>query len=166
MTSGAGRLAGVDVARGLAVLGMATAHVGPVGEDWSRPAGWLQLTDGRSAGLFATLAGVSIGLLSGGEHARDLSSARAKVATRAVLIGLLGLALTSLGTPVAVILPSYAVMFVLMVPVLGVRSRTLAVAAGVVVVVGGTVHASLGYAPWMHGRLASLVVGPFYPVTA
>jgi len=60
------RITGVDVARGLAVLGMLTAHVGPGGPDDPWPWSLAQVVDGRSAALFVLLSGVSVALISGG----------------------------------------------------------------------------------------------------
>ncbi|HEY8589621.1 MAG TPA: hypothetical protein VIL55_08725, partial [Naasia sp.] len=54
------RIGGVDVARGVALLGMFVAHLLP-GEGET-------LADGRSSVLFATLAGVSLGLMTGGAN--------------------------------------------------------------------------------------------------
>ena len=49
------RVGGLDVARGLAVLGMFGAHLGDTGElGWS-PSTWTALVDGRPSILFATL---------------------------------------------------------------------------------------------------------------
>ena len=157
--SAPGRLVGVDATRGLAVLGMAAAHVGDAG-GWGEPTGWLQVADGRSAATFATLAGVSAGLLSGGDTPRDLPAARIRVATRALLIGVLGLLLTALGTPVVVILPTYAVMFLALVPALGARPRTLAWSAVGVLAVGSVVLATVDRGV---GWPASILVGHYYP---
>lgn len=154
-----GRLIGVDATRGLAVLGMAVAHVGDAG-DWGEPTGWLQLADGRSAATFATLAGVSAGLLSGGRSPHDLPAARIRIATRALLIGTLGMVLVALGTPVVVILPTYAVMFVALLPVLGASPRTLAWTAAAVLVAGSVVLATVDRDV---GWPASLFVGHYYP---
>lgn len=60
-----GRLIGIDLARGLAVFGMYSAHVGPdvtVGG----PVGFvLETARGRSSALFAVLAGFSLIILTG-----------------------------------------------------------------------------------------------------
>lgn len=157
------RIVGVDVTRGLAVLGMATAHVGAAGT-WAEPTGLLQLADGRSAATFATLAGVSAGLLSGGPPASNLTSARARIATRAALIGVLGLLLMGLGTPVVVILPSYAVMFALLLPVLGARAPKLAWIAAGVVVAGTVIHQLVRGVGWAQQWPTSILLGPYYPV--
>ncbi|WP_243788739.1 heparan-alpha-glucosaminide N-acetyltransferase domain-containing protein [Saccharopolyspora gloriosae] len=122
----------MDVARGLAVLGMFASHIGP-------PQGWLAtLTGGRSAALFAVLAGLSLALLSGGATpviGRRRRAAALRIAVRAVVVFVLGLALTAVGAPVMVILTSYGVLFLLSIPLLRLRSTALAVSAAVLAVV-------------------------------
>jgi uncharacterized membrane protein YeiB len=129
------RIIGIDVARGLAVLGMYGAHIG-VSEafDWGQPSTWLDLVHGRSSILFALLAGVSIAIISGRMSPLDgtpLLQARVRIFTRAALIFALGGLLEYLGTNIAVILPVYAVLFVLSIPFLRWSSRALFIAAGV-----------------------------------
>ncbi|MEK8225302.1 hypothetical protein NKG05_02965 [Oerskovia sp. M15] len=51
------RIPGVDVARGVAILGMFAAHVGVTSDDFSTGDGWLSLVHGRSSILFAVIAG-------------------------------------------------------------------------------------------------------------
>lgn len=87
-----------------------------------------QLAGGRSAALFAVLAGVSLVLVAG--TARPLAGRRwwgfaAGVGARAVLIGALGLALGDLDTGIAVILAYYAVLFLLAAPFLRLSQRAL-----------------------------------------
>ncbi|WP_162238988.1 MULTISPECIES: DUF418 domain-containing protein [unclassified Rathayibacter] len=103
-TASPSRIVGLDVARGLAVLGMFAAHLAPS----SREMPW----DGRSSVLFAVLAGVSIGLMTGGagrssHRLRDTAS----ILLRGLYLLVIGVLLTLLGTPIAVILPHYGVMF-------------------------------------------------------
>lgn len=100
------RILGLDIARGLAIVGMFAAHVAPTEGE--------QLWDGRSSVLFATLAGVSLGLMTGGarpggRRVRNTLS----VILRGVFLLVLGVALILLGTPIAVILPHYGLMFVI-----------------------------------------------------
>ncbi|MET9488204.1 heparan-alpha-glucosaminide N-acetyltransferase domain-containing protein [Nocardia sp. NPDC006630] len=65
----ASRLVALDVARGLAVLGMIVAHVGVTRDlAWADPGSWLSIANGRSSILFATLAGMSLALMSGRER--------------------------------------------------------------------------------------------------
>jgi hypothetical protein len=118
---------GVDVARALALLGMMATHILPPVVDGSLA--WPQaLAGGRSSALFALLAGVSMALVTGGSspHAGVQRAGDAVgLTTRAMLIGLLGLFLGQLDTPVAVILTYYAVLFVLGLPFLGLGARPL-----------------------------------------
>ncbi|MBQ6644092.1 MAG: DUF418 domain-containing protein [Saccharopolyspora sp.] len=126
------RLVGLDVARALAVFGMFAAH--------TMSGGWLfSLVEGRAAALFAVLAGVSIALLSGGSQPYTgdrMRMSRVRIAVRAVLLFVLGLALTSLQTPAMVILSFYGVLFLVSIPLLRVRSTTLAVLAAVFAIGG------------------------------
>ncbi|BDZ47099.1 acyltransferase family protein [Naasia aerilata] len=108
------RIAGLDVARGLAVLGMFVAHVLPDGRSEN-------LADGRSSVLFATIAGISLGLLTGGPTPPGRGSraqAVQRVALRAVFLVLLGLVLWTLGSGIAIILDYYGAFFLVLLPVL------------------------------------------------
>lgn len=109
------RIPAVDIARGLAILGMFVAHAMPRADDGEL------LVDGRSSILFATLAGVSLGLLSGGPQPPgpgSRSAVRRIVLVRALFVFLLGVLLWTLGSEIAIILDYYAVMFVLVLPLL------------------------------------------------
>src|SRR5690606_33016235 len=116
--NGPRRIAGVDLARGLAVVGMFAAHLLVTAEGWvwSAPDTWTSVVDGRSSVMFATLAGVSIGLVTGGRtplpHAQ-MSVARQRLALRAAALFVLGILLVLTGVPVYVILPAYAILFLL-----------------------------------------------------
>lgn len=152
--TGAPRVHGVDLARGLAVLGMFVAHVSLTDAAGDRVPAWFVVFDGRSSALFAFLAGVSIGLMSGGvgpPGAGTVRRARVVVAVRAVVLFPLGYLLVVLGTPVLIILPAYAAMFLLMLPVIGWRPGRLLALAAVVLLVMPTVLAlaatPLGGAP-------------------
>lgn len=169
---GPGRLAGVDLARGLAVLGMLAAHL----LDTERvltpdPASWITLVNGRSSILFAVLAGVSIALVTGGTRPLPPSRrprASARLAMRGAMLWVIGLLLVMTGVPVYVILPAYALLFVLALPFLGMRSRGLFTAAAVFALVMPWVQPVLDAAPIWAGpggdELAALV-GWNYPFT-
>jgi uncharacterized membrane protein YeiB len=135
-----GRLLGVDLARALAIFGMFIVHVGPSPDEVGGVLGaFLKLFEGRSAAIFATLAGVSLvlmsrrGLAQGGGEARRV---RTRIAIRAVILIAAGTGLTMLGTTISVIIPYYGVFFLLAMPVLRVSARTLAIMAAVVALVG------------------------------
>ena len=116
--TGRTRVAGVDVARGLALLGMMAAHIFSIVRDAGSPTATTLVAGGRSAATFALLAGVSLAFLSGGRHCvrgRARRVACAGLLVRALLIGLIGL-LLGLTEVVDVVLPFYALMFLLAIP--------------------------------------------------
>lgn len=167
------RLVGVDVSRGVALLGMVAVHVFPEG-------GWVhEVGDGRAAALFAVLAGVGLALLSGGARPRVDAALRRSVAVRAALIAIVGLVLGDLPSGLAVILAYYGVLFVVALPLLGLGARTLGLlGVGVALVApfisfalrpslpapdGG--NATFGLLAADPGRLiANLLVTGYYPV--
>jgi len=161
------RIVGIDVARGLAVLGMYGAHVGLTEPfDWAAPGTWLDVVNGRSSILFAVLAGVSIAIISGGRVAAGgdaLRRARTRILVRALLVFAIGLLLVALDTRIAVILPVYAVLFVAAIPVLRWRSRWLFVAAGVVALVAPPVAVLVDIAVERPGLVLDLLFTGHYP---
>ncbi|TQJ57255.1 DUF418 domain-containing protein [Streptomyces sp. NBC_00080] len=124
------RLVGVDLARALAVFGMYVVHIGPPLSATDGVANWIRyLADGHSSVLFATLAGFSLMLLSGRRQPKTGLAgrqAKARIAIRAVV-------LLALGTVMAmeyggvIILGFYGVYFLLALPLVRLRARTLAV---------------------------------------
>jgi uncharacterized membrane protein YeiB len=138
-TAAGRRIGGLDVARGLAVLGMFGAHLGDTGRLGWDPVTWRALVDGRSSILFATLAGVSIALLSGGRTpatGAQLARARTRILVRAAWVFAIGGVLELLDTFVAIILGVYAVLFVLALPFLRWPPGRLLLTAGVVALAG------------------------------
>ncbi|MDN5699332.1 MAG: heparan-alpha-glucosaminide N-acetyltransferase domain-containing protein [Kocuria sp.] len=130
-----GRIPGVDLARGLAVLGMYVAHLTVVTPlEWSRPETWLGVVEGRSASLFATLAGVSLGLIGSSirsvANGQDATRARrSPIMIRAVLIWALGLLLLSLEVPVFVVLPAYGLLLLIGAFMVSWSTRALVITA-------------------------------------
>lgn len=130
--AGSPRIAGIDLARTAAIAGMTATHLVPGVRDgvatWSAT-----VTGGRSAALFAVLAGVGLTLTARPGPAdgdRPRRAVSAAVATRAVGVGLLGLlVLTVVPTGLAIILASYGLLFLVGVPLLWLRTRTLVVLA-------------------------------------
>jgi len=125
-----GRLHGIDAARGLALLGMMATHLLPTFEsNADLTPTWIGLTfSGRAAALFAVLAGVGLAL-STGKHrpldGPDLSAARRGVALRALVIAAVGLSLGGLEVNLAIILVHYAVLFLCVLPFLGMKLKPL-----------------------------------------
>lgn len=130
------RLRGVDAARALALIGMMSVHLIPLEYGPDAPLAH-HVAGGRSAALFAVLAGVGIALSSGGPQpwtGRRLNGARRAVAARALVVMALGLTLALTDVRLLVILPYYGVLFLVALPVLGWRARRLAVLASVAAV--------------------------------
>ncbi len=121
------RLVGIDVARCLALIGMMATHLLSGYDDGGVP--WpQQLAGGRAAALFAVLAGVSLALMTGRQQplqGRERAAASKRLAVRALVIAVIGLALGGLDSGVAVILTYYGLLFVLGLPFLGLRPPAL-----------------------------------------
>lgn len=134
------RILGLDVARGLAILGMAGAHIGETEPfDWTDAATWTDLVHGRSSILFAVLAGVSIALMTGRSvlpERERIPGIRLNLVGRGAMIFLIGLVLEMLGTPIAVILTLYGLLYVAVIPFLRWRAWQLLVAAATLALAG------------------------------
>lgn len=139
VTGPTSRITGVDLARGVAIIGMMAIHILPPDSGDSPSLSWV-LFAGRSAALFALVAGISISFMTGGVKqpaaGRPFALAVVPMLTRAVIITLMGLILGQITKDIAVILAYYGVMFVAMVPMVRRSPRTLVMAAGVTVIVG------------------------------
>lgn len=138
-TPSAGRLVGLDLARAVAVVGMIAVHLLPMESTDGTMSTVFVLNSGKSAALFAVLAGVGIALTTGRTRrptGRRWISSMLEVAVRALVIGALGLALGGVvpAERADVILVYYAVLFLLAIPLLRLRPVTLAALAVVIAV--------------------------------
>lgn len=163
---------GVDLARGLAVLGMLAAHLLTVEPfDPREPATWVDVVNGRSSILFAVLAGVSLALVTGGAAPvddRSLRDARRRITVRAIVLWIIGIALILTGVPVYVILPAYALLFLLALPLLGLHAGVLWTIALALAIVMPWVQPVLAALPVWDGPAGgdlALVLGWHYPAT-
>lgn len=129
----------MDAARGVALLGMVAVHVVDPTTAAGDPHPVFLGFAGRASVLFVLLAGVGLALSTGGtrpaEGARR-AALRRRITRRAGLLFVVGLACGALGTPVAVILGHYALLFLLAVPLLGLRAPALGAIAGAWLVLG------------------------------
>ncbi|MET0929457.1 MAG: DUF418 domain-containing protein [Aeromicrobium sp.] len=119
----AARVDAVDIARGLALIGMMFVHLGPHWVAENPPVGQM-MVGGRAAPLFAMLAGVALSLV----HRRDPRGAGSVRATcvRGLVLVVLGLSLGSLkDMPVYVVLAFYGLMVVVALPFRELSTRAL-----------------------------------------
>ncbi len=162
----------MDLARGLAVLGMFAAHLLALpAVTAGEPDTWIGVAAGRSSILFAVLAGVSLALVSGGAQpvvgaARRL--ARRRIALRAALVWAIGAAIVFTGVPVFVILPAYALLFLLALPAIGLSATALWSLAGIGALTLPWLQPLWNSLPLWQGVAGddlSLLVGWHYPFT-
>lgn len=137
----AARITGVDVARGIALLGMMAVHSFDVLDEGGAPTTATIVAAGRSAAAFVVIAGISLAFMSGGRQVvrgQERVAVSAGLVVRALMIGTIGLTLGLLGDLNGVdgILPFYAVLFLLAVPLLGLAPAVLAGIAAAVIVAG------------------------------
>lgn len=161
------RLVGVDAARALALLGMIAAHLIERTTPDGEPSFAFSLVDGRSSATFAVLAGVGLALADGGHAGPRTPYGRmvARTAVRALCILLVGLVLTDMGPPVAVILQYYAVLFLLLAPLLRLPVAVLGIGGlawlGMAPVVSHAIRESTGLVgPGAQVGISRLLVDP------
>ncbi|MBP2379452.1 putative membrane protein YeiB [Microbacterium phyllosphaerae] len=165
------RILGLDVARGLAILGMAGAHIGETEAfDPFDLSTWTDLVHGRSSILFAVLAGISIALMTGRSTLpapERMPTIRLQLVGRGAVIFVIGLALEMLNTPIAVILTLYGLLYVAVIPFLRWQPWKLLLAAGILALAAPTVLALLAALTLNpYGAGISLVLYGSYPITA
>lgn len=152
------RVRGLDAARGLALVGMVVAHLDTrIDFDPGVAASWRHVGDGRAAVLFVVVAGFALALTTGGTRPHEgerMADDRLAIFVRAAVLAALGAALTALGTPVAVILASYAVYFVVALPFLRAPVPVL-LGVGTVLAVGGPLIIA-----WLVERVPELAESP------
>lgn len=122
------RLLGVDIARGLALIGMMSVHIIPALDSDGAVSWAYRISSGRASALFAVLAGLSLVLANAprGDEPPEPGMRRGVMA-RAGLIAGLGLFLGTLGSGAAVILLNYSVLFAIGTLFMGLGARPLMV---------------------------------------
>lgn len=150
---------------------MIGAHIGVTAElEWTHPSTWSGVVNGRSSILFALIAGVSVALASGGRSSpvgADLRAARLRMVGRALVVLAIGVALEMLGTYIAIILPLYGILFLIITPFLGTRRRTLVITAAGIALLGPTLIAAVQTLTLGGGGPgAELLLTGTYPLTA
>ena len=139
MSAAANRLIGIDAARGLALIGMMAVHILPSRDLDDSVSTAYFIASGRSAALFAVLAGVGLALANGRTEppvGEKLRAAKAATLVRAGVIGLIGLVLGELNSGVAVILVNYGFLFLGGALLLGLQARSLLGLGSIWIVLG------------------------------
>lgn len=127
-----GRLAAIDMARFLAIVGMIASHVALIPIP-----GLSLLVDGPPAALFAILGGASAVLATRGltvKHGRR--GAMASLGVRGAVLIVLGVLLQNVPAPVTIVLVPFGVTMLLLPLFLQLRSRILVVIVAVLAVAG------------------------------
>ncbi len=109
---------------------MMATHVLPTFEsDAQLTPTWIGLAfSGRAAALFAVLAGIGLALSTGKGRpleGRELWAARRGIALRALVVAAVGLSLGGLKVNIAVILVNYALLFLCVLPFIGMKAARL-----------------------------------------
>lgn len=171
LTGSGQRVIGLDIARGLAVLGMFAVHTGAMAWEfhWLDPSSWTELAWGNASATFAVLAGVAIAIISGRTRILDgvqLVQARLRILVRAALILVVGGILVALGTELVVIVEFYAVYFAMSLPFLRLRWWWLAAVGLGWLLVMPPVRVWLAWIVQHHGSPSAIVdfaITGFYP---
>lgn len=166
-----GRIRGLDLTRGLAIIGMIWAHVKPYTTDEGLAYVLSEIPSGRSSALFALLAGVSIAILTGRNvpYAGDqMRHAQLRIVGRALVLLVFGSFLGVFSSPIAIILDYYAVWFLLSLPLVYWSARKLAISAIIVALVGpqliiGFTWLTDTFELWGDGFLTNTLVYGMYP---
>lgn len=141
------RLLGIDAARGIALFGMMAVHSLLAVSDDGSPTLSYSIAAGRSSALFAVLAGVGIAFTTGRTqvvHGHRAATA-ASLAARAAAIGAIGLLLGYTDAEYAVvILPYYAILFLIAIPLVYLPTSTLAALALMITIAVPTLIEKLG----------------------
>ncbi|MEM9562867.1 MAG: heparan-alpha-glucosaminide N-acetyltransferase domain-containing protein [Actinomycetota bacterium] len=137
-----GRIDGIDLARGLAMLGMVIVHYVWAADDTGPAAALARAMDGRAMPLFMMLGGIGVVLVS----QRSATPDRGLIIRGAILF-VLGLLLDSLDTWIAIVLQFYGLLFVVAPLFRRLPPRILAALAVATVAVGGWTYQVVGSAP-------------------
>ena len=108
------RFDGIDLARGLAIVGMVFAHLGPTGFDGGVVADYTSTAfAGYPSALFAVLAGVSLGLFHE-RGADDPGRTRLATLVRGGVLLVAGTLMSMVQSPIAIVLNTIAVIYLLL----------------------------------------------------
>ncbi len=136
---GVGRITGIDMARGIAMAGMVIVHFVAWWEGDGALATLAEHVRGRAMPLFMVLGGVGVTLMT----SRTMTPAR-NLLVRASMLFALGLFLTETIDRVAIVLQSYALLFIMAIGLLRLSNRTLLALVPLVVAIGAGTYQLIG----------------------
>lgn len=134
-----GRLVALDIARGLAIIGMIWAHTTLFIPETKVGELFAQIPHGRSALLFTFLAGVSISIITGRNKSYTgaaMNSARLRIVGRALGLLFITTLLFTFEHPIAVILGYYALWFLISILFVNLSAKKLLISGFVLGVLG------------------------------
>lgn len=162
------RIAGLDIARALAIIGMVAAHMTTAPDlIIGNPETWVGIIHGNTSLLFALLAGVSISLMTKSvrQGRDDITRARLRLIGRGAAIFTIGIFLELFATPIAIILPLFGILYLALLPFLRFTPAQLLAAAAIVFVLGPPLtQLVLQLEP--HGTASRLLFMDPYPITS
>lgn len=138
-----GRIPALDLARGIAILGMFFAHAAPVAADSPLALKAIAAAAQITAPLFVMLAGVSIGLMSGGAESVPAGNRRGiliRLARRAGVLIVIGLVLWQLNSRIAIVIDYIGFTTLLVLLVLFLPRLWLVFVAGAAVIASPVLH--------------------------
>lgn len=119
------RIIGIDLARTFALVGMITAHIYGIYRPDHEDSVAFQIVAGRSAALFAVLAGVAVAIVTAPGR-RDPGLHRPALLIRAGWVVAIGMVLGAFDSGLAIILVNYGLLFLLALPFIRWRASWLA----------------------------------------
>ena len=163
------RVIAIDVARALAIIGMIGAHAGASYVfDAGDPSTWSAVVHGRSSILFAVVAGISVAFVTARAREASVEQLRAirlGLVGRGAAVFTIGVLMELLNAPISVVLTTYGLVFVAVIPFITWSRRRLLVAAAVGAVVCPPVLALFADAGLGEGAAAAVALVGGYPVT-
>lgn len=149
------RIPAIDIARGWAVLTMFIAHTQP--DDEGGFFGHLLAIAGggeRPRTLFAITGGIALGLFVASRlrEGQMLGEVRRTIAIRGIFLIALGLFLQTMSSGVSIVLDTWGLLFLVALPFLVTKSRTLLIGAVVLLVAGSAIRVAVS------GRASAFVL--------
>jgi uncharacterized membrane protein YeiB len=131
------RVSAFDLVRTFAILGMISAHIGPLVSPQIGKWAWMRQIEGRAAGAFAILLGSSATLAYASRQPKiGAGRARGEQVLRGLALFVVGVVMTRWPTGVVVVLGTLGVASILVIPMLRWPARRAALLALFLAIVG------------------------------